>query len=220
MTNLTRWAIAIFCASGLSLMMTNYAGAESEISAYRAKLEKWVEARETLSKERADWLVDKEYLLVTSPEGTVRVGLLTPGVCADETGANCDGFQREAEKLPYCLQYDGPAVPGMLMPNPFQCRYADENFAIWPAVEQRGVFATTRVTETVQALPPECSAVGGPNGPLPTTDCYNWVANDEVTYYVTQIEDFTAFIDHTMTATALGLSYSCALPDAFPRLFL
>lgn len=165
-------------------------------------------------------LVDKEYLLVTSPEGTVRVGLLTPGVCADETGANCDGFQREAEELPYCLQYDGPAVPGMLMPNPFQCRYADENFAIWPAVEQRGVFATTRVTETVQTLPPECSAVGGPNGPLPTTDCYNWVANNEDTYYVSQIEDFTAFIDHTMTATALGLSYSCALPDAFPRLFL
>ncbi len=65
MTNLTRWAIAIFCASGLSLMMTNYAGAESEISAYRAKLEKWVEARETLSKERADWLVDKEYLKST-----------------------------------------------------------------------------------------------------------------------------------------------------------
>jgi hypothetical protein len=154
-------------------------------------------------------LVDKEYLLVTQPEGTVRVGLLTPGVCPDETGTNCDGYQREAEALPYCLQYDGPPVPGLLMPDPFECRYADENFAIWPAVEQRGVFAATRVTESQQTLPAEC--IDDPtNGPLPTTDCYNWEDTDEVTYYVSQIEAFTAFIDHTMTASALGLSYSCA----------
>lgn len=152
-------------------------------------------------------LVDKEYLLVTQPEGTVRVGLLTPGVCADETGLNCDGFQREAEQLPYCDLYDGPPVPGLLMPAPFQCRYADQNFAIWPAVEQRGVFATTRVTETEQTLPAECDTGAAP---LPTTDCYNWEAGDVTTYYVSQIEYFTAFIDHTMTASALGLSKSCA----------
>lgn len=36
-----------------------------QVSEFRADLDKWVEAREVLSKERSDWLVDKEYLLAT-----------------------------------------------------------------------------------------------------------------------------------------------------------
>lgn len=41
------------------------ASSEGGASAYRAKLEKWVEARQLLSKERADWLVDRDYLKAT-----------------------------------------------------------------------------------------------------------------------------------------------------------
>jgi hypothetical protein len=46
---------------------TTSGGAKSggDVDAFRAKLEKWVEAREILSKERADWLVEKEYLRST-----------------------------------------------------------------------------------------------------------------------------------------------------------
>jgi len=39
--------------------------AENRVDEYRAKLEKWVQARQLASKERADWLVEKEYLEAT-----------------------------------------------------------------------------------------------------------------------------------------------------------
>lgn len=37
----------------------------NDVDGFRAKLEKWVEAREILSKEKADWLVEQEYLRAT-----------------------------------------------------------------------------------------------------------------------------------------------------------
>jgi len=59
--------------SGLALLVFTIAAfagasvtsAEGSASAYRAQLEKWVEARQLLSKERADWLVDRDYLKAT-----------------------------------------------------------------------------------------------------------------------------------------------------------
>ena len=65
MTQSKGWAIALCCALSPSLIFPESASGESQISAYRAKLDKWVEARETLSKERADWRVDREYLTST-----------------------------------------------------------------------------------------------------------------------------------------------------------
>lgn len=50
----------IAIASGASVT-----SAEGGATAYRAQLEKWVEARQLLSKERADWLVERDYLKAT-----------------------------------------------------------------------------------------------------------------------------------------------------------
>lgn len=44
---------------------SSVAFAASDIDGFRAKLEKWVEAREILSKERSDWIVEKESLRAT-----------------------------------------------------------------------------------------------------------------------------------------------------------
>ncbi len=45
-----------------ALISAATAGAESNVADYRAKMERWVEARQIASKERSEWLVDKELL--------------------------------------------------------------------------------------------------------------------------------------------------------------
>ena len=152
-------------------------------------------------------LVEKQFRRTEAPEGTVRVNLQFPGPCPAGTGGACQGYQQERAELPYCNTYAGPPVPGLLMPSTLQCRYPDQNFAAWPAVEQRGIFAATRITETVQELAADCTPdpADGDN-PLPSPSCYSWANTSAETYYVSQIEEFTAFIEHTMTASSLGIS--------------
>lgn len=153
-------------------------------------------------------LIQKEYMQLEVPEGTVRLGLFAPRECPDgQTGAACRQFRQEQTELPYCQLFADPVPPGYLMPDPFQCRYDDDSFAVWPPVEQRGFFASTRITEREQEPPAGCTD-GGADGPRPQAACFDWETTGEVTYYVAQIESFTAFIDHTMTASRLDLSYS------------
>ena len=162
-------------------------------------------------------IVSKEYMLVDLPEGTVRLGLLPPKACPDEAAGQCDGFRRLPTDLPYCT--GGPVAPGLLMPAPFECRYEDESFVVWPPVEQRGFFAATRITERQQQLPGTCDSTG-PDGPRPDPSCFDWepaAGTAEQVYYPAQIEWFTAFIDHTMTASRLGLSYSWPSEGLFCR---
>lgn len=162
-------------------------------------------------------LINKEYMLVDLPEGTVRLGLLPPRTCPDEAAGQCESFRQPSTDLPYCT--GGPVVPGLLMPTPFECRYEDESFVVWPPVEQRGFFAATRITERQQQLPDNCDATAG-SGPRPDPSCFDWENVDEVgeqVYYPAQIESFTAFIDHTMTASRLGLSYSWPSEGLFCR---
>lgn len=157
-------------------------------------------------------IVSKEYMLLENPEGTVRLGLLPPRACPDEADGQCDGFRRLSTELPYCT--GGPVIPGLLMPAPFNCRYEDESFVVWPPVEQRGFFAATRITERDQQLPDTCDLAR--NDP----SCFDWEPAGEVgdqVYYPAQIEWFTAFIDHTMTASRLGLSYSWPSAGLFSR---
>jgi hypothetical protein len=44
------------------LLAASLADAESAADGFRARMEKWVEARTLLSKERSDWAVEKQYL--------------------------------------------------------------------------------------------------------------------------------------------------------------
>jgi hypothetical protein len=52
-------------SASIALLVASSSMAESRIGDYRARMEKWVEARQLLSKERADWLVEQEYLRST-----------------------------------------------------------------------------------------------------------------------------------------------------------
>ena len=162
-------------------------------------------------------LINKEYMQLEVPEGTVRLGILAPRPCPDgNTGAACRQYQQEQDELPYCQLFAGDPPPGYLQPDPFQCRYDDDSFAVWPPVEQRGFFASTRVTERTQAPPAACDP-SVDDGPRPQAACFEWETSAETTYYVAQIESFTAFIDHTMTASRLDLSYSWPSEGLFCR---
>ena len=177
-------------------------------------------------------LYSKQYLLLETPDGTVRVGLLPPNACpTDPQPEDCTGYQQPCVinncELSYCT-----LGPGGGLSNQHECQYHDHQFAVWPGVEQRGVLATSRVTEQNQQLPTVCPSA--PGATLPGPQCYEWVCSaddnqdarcdglglvqpDESIYYVAQIEDFTAFIDHTVIAERLGLSYSYSDPQLFNR---
>ena len=45
-----------------SFMLSSKAIAEGSADGFRASLEKWVQARTLISKERSDWLVERQYL--------------------------------------------------------------------------------------------------------------------------------------------------------------
>lgn len=55
-------AFIVLSLSVSTLAAAQGAGRAGDSTAFRAQVEKWVEARTTLSKERSDWLVDKQFL--------------------------------------------------------------------------------------------------------------------------------------------------------------
>ena len=63
--NVKSSSVATVALLALLLPFGTAADTGVEVNEFRADLDKWVEAREALSKERSDWLVDKEYLLAT-----------------------------------------------------------------------------------------------------------------------------------------------------------
>ncbi len=60
-----RTTVFVFLAALAALLTPAIAMGEGDASEIRAKIEKWVETRRVLSKERSDWLVDKESLEAT-----------------------------------------------------------------------------------------------------------------------------------------------------------
>ncbi len=65
-SRLTGLAAALcFAAFATALCFAPPAVAAGEADAFRVRMEKWVEARTILSKERSDWIVEKQYLQAT-----------------------------------------------------------------------------------------------------------------------------------------------------------
>lgn len=141
----------------------------------------------------------QKYLALEVPDGTARLRLqaVTP-----EPGF--PGFL-DPEQLPYCD--GGTPEPGQIrniaqnfsgsgaLTRP--CQYRDEFFAAYPQVEHNALFATTRVTEKVQRVPPNCDNAGGRR----SKDCAEWITDSTDVFYVSQLEDFTLLIDHSFIAS-------------------
>jgi len=116
------------------------------------------------------------YLITVTPTGSIRMSLMKP---SNATPANL---------LPYCLanasEYNG-------FEN-YNCTYWDEDFVVFPSVEDRDIFCTTRVTMSQEAL----------NCDLTDYRCqYSLLSN--VTQYIPDIERFTLLIDHTVYAEGI-----------------
>ncbi|KAH3760907.1 P2X receptor [Pelomyxa schiedti] len=124
-------------------------------------------------------LKGKAYLLLQTPDGSVRMSLLKPGTYAP------------AEELPYCLQnssyYNG-------YPN-WECAYLDQVLALYPPGEPNGMAISTRITSTSQYLP-SCN--------LTELNC-DYVDNVTTTYYLADIEKFTVLLDHSFYAPEVGI---------------
>jgi len=57
--------LVLVVAGSSILPWASAASADDRVADYRTKIEKWVQARQLLSKERSEWLVDKQYLEAT-----------------------------------------------------------------------------------------------------------------------------------------------------------
>lgn len=58
------FALVFLVFSGMSSRAVETAGS-ADVGEFRAKIEKWIEVRELVSREESDWLVDREYLTAT-----------------------------------------------------------------------------------------------------------------------------------------------------------
>lgn len=93
-------ALLVLVGSAASVSSAQQASGASdrsaEVSAFRAKMEKWVETRQILSEERADWLVEKESLEATRDLLRRERDDLREAIREfEETGAGADEERRE-----------------------------------------------------------------------------------------------------------------------------
>jgi len=95
-----------------------------------------------------------------------------------------------AENLTYC---NTSAHQKIGIWSNLECIYLDENFAVFPTVEDHNMFITTRLTENVEILN-NCS--------LLNYTC-QYINISENSYYLADIERFTLLIDHTMYAEGI-----------------
>jgi len=140
---------------------------------------------------------EKRYLLLDSPVGSIRTSLQS----AQTKGL----IPPPPSQLPYCwlpnqTQYHN-------FPN-LNCSYWDENFVVYPIVEQTAMFITTRVDISEQTLfPPGCS--------LDDNTCTYQPSDDQQSIYIGNIEHFTLLLDHSMYVNGLGLqANSLQLPGS------
>lgn len=118
--------------------------------------------------------------------GTVRLQLQRP----------TPQYRQNFTRLHYCG--NGTYPMGDLQIPQMECRFLDQYDAVFPALESAATFLTTRVSETLQDLPPGCEHEL-------SLDCqYNNVSTS--VYAVGDVEFFTLLIDHTMNVPSLNIS--------------
>jgi len=146
-------------------------------------------------------LIQKRYLLTEQPIGTVRTSLLAP------ENRTPPANRTAATLLPYCIQNSSTyEYNNIIYPN-YECYYWDEEFVLYPDVEESDVFVTTRVTITNEQLPDNCSFTE-------PTCVYNDTSSEII--YIDDPESFTILFDHTFYASTLGIQKNAAqIPGSF-----
>ncbi|KAK5578685.1 hypothetical protein RB653_008358 [Dictyostelium firmibasis] len=127
--------------------------------------------------------LQKKYLALESPIGSIRTSLQSPSV--------------KPSNLPYCLN-NGSDTSYEGYPNK-PCQYWDEYLVLYPPSEESSMFITTRCTQETQ------STVNGCN--LSEPSCvYNTTSSAD--FYIANVENFTILLDHTLSAPTLGIQYN------------
>lgn len=114
-------------------------------------------------------------------------------------------YLRNSSRHRYCM-IDGKnrtytSSDGLIPDLPaFECRYLDTFDTVYPPVEAQALFISTRVNDTLQQLPPNCTD-------LPRPSCRYETTSVE-TYFVPGTELVTLLIDHTMSVPSLDFSKS------------
>eukprot|EP01097_Dermamoeba_algensis_P008288 TRINITY_DN5466_c0_g1_i1.p1 TRINITY_DN5466_c0_g1~~TRINITY_DN5466_c0_g1_i1.p1 ORF type:complete len:381 (-),score=65.76 TRINITY_DN5466_c0_g1_i1:114-1256(-) len=123
-------------------------------------------------------LMEKQYLKVEPPVGTIRTSILQPQ----------NGSRR------FNLSYCGTSPPDKLFFAP--CLDWDETDALFPIAEQSAMHVTTRVTLSLQEK--TCTSS--------YTNCTAWKETPEKDYFIVDIERFTILMDHTMSTPTNGIA--------------
>jgi len=122
-------------------------------------------------------VLNKGYLKVETPMGSIRASLLKPSVAQTN--------------FPYCSNQGNPNAS--LLPLP--CEYWDESNVVYPIGEETAFCATTRVKYYNQTA--DCDFT------LP--NCTYTDSADAKNIYIADIDRFTLLIDHTMYAPISGI---------------
>ena len=88
-------------------------------------------------------------MLYATAAGTARLNVYAPAA----------KYYKQPADLPYCNA--GKKVPGQIENQGHaqqKCQYHDEDFVVYPQVENNAIFLTTRVKAWNETLPPGCNA--------------------------------------------------------------
>lgn len=132
-------------------------------------------------------VLQQRYLIRQPPVGEVRVSLQAP------QNHEVPVVPTAAKYLPYCLRHNA-TVNGH---ENKQCRYWDEDLALYPTTEPKTMFISTRVTNSTQKMF-NCTL-------LENTCKFENIPGASNEFYIAGIENFTILIDHSMYVPYLGI---------------
>ncbi|EFA80527.1 putative purinergic receptor [Heterostelium album PN500] len=126
-------------------------------------------------------VLDKSYLSIELPIGTIRTSLQAP--------------QARSSELPYCLNSTNIIFNGFPT---MQCAYWDEELIVYPPTADYSMFVSTRVTTEVQDTP---------NCDLTSLNC-TFESFNTTNLFIADIDNFTILLDHTLSAPSHDIQFN------------
>eukprot|EP01012_Entosiphon_sulcatum_P024534 TRINITY_DN2969_c0_g1_i1.p1 TRINITY_DN2969_c0_g1~~TRINITY_DN2969_c0_g1_i1.p1 ORF type:complete len:482 (-),score=108.85 TRINITY_DN2969_c0_g1_i1:38-1483(-) len=137
------------------------------------------------------------YLLKDTPKGAMRLSLRDPNSMSPPR-ADDPTAPDKINTLNYCNNtppYLKPTEPYDRLP----CVLWDYKQAVYPELEENGIFLATRVSVTVERMAEECQVLG-------TINCTVTVTQPKRDYYVGDVDKFTLAIQHWVYGEQSGLA--------------